>query len=450
MKTRIQPAATRGRLSCCLASAAAIALGGVAVQPVVAAELVVNGNFEEPFVDPASGSAWMTYFGQNSDVDPGEYCELFLGDWSYDHCGVALIPGWSVLWSDTLEPGRIELQRDRPGEVIAIAAKEGVQKAELDSHHRLDSEDANVLIGQELATCPETAYTLKYSWTPRVPEETSLLVLINDELLVSHPVSPDAIDVGLTWFDETFHFIADSGSFANVLAFKATSSGDTEGVFLDAVSVVGADGSNEANCTRVSVCEHVDPCCKASKPPTCDHDDDDYDHRTFGGGDECKDEFVSKTFGGSECDCDEGIASRTFFGGGDDCDCNDKPGDQCVIESRPAVLTLLYDADRNGTDLYEQTGVMVDPQGVGLPNEVKVVVFANDENGGVLYDRAVHAGETFDISGPGELIPARLHIEMYSMDANELLQTVAFDTSCEQGLFIGDQFGGIAVWGASL
>ena len=109
-----------------------------------ASNLIVNGDFEEPKVK--TPKVWSTYYGQN-----------FTGVCDVDCNG--LIPGWSILWTDDLTPGRIELQR---GPVAKTAPFLNDQKAELDSHYRKDSGDNNVLIYQEIEVCEGEKYNLSY------------------------------------------------------------------------------------------------------------------------------------------------------------------------------------------------------------------------------------------------------------------------------------------------
>jgi len=77
-----------------------------------AAELIVNGGFEAPVVDP--GLDWMTYYGENHALSEADDCPA---DNFPDHCNDDVrVPGWSVFWTDDiidfeqLNPGRLEIQ----------------------------------------------------------------------------------------------------------------------------------------------------------------------------------------------------------------------------------------------------------------------------------------------------------------------------------------------------
>jgi len=217
-------------------------------QFALAAEVVVNGGFEEPVVTHDQG--WMTYYGQNATPD---HC----GNLGEDECsGGTLIPGWSAIWTDTLfttnDPGRIEIQRDNPPDppIAGCPAYEGLQKAELDSHHRGDSEDNNVTIYQGLETCPRTPYVFTYKWKARLqePGNSDLDVLINDIVLTEHR------SFGDSWESEIHHFIS-SDSNLTALAFQSVGDSNTLGVFLDDISVQGADGSDPQLCDEPeSIC----------------------------------------------------------------------------------------------------------------------------------------------------------------------------------------------------
>lgn len=129
-----------------------------------AAELLINGDFEQPDLSTfAKGSTagdwgWTTFFGQN-----------FTGTCTLECNGGTLIPGWSAVWTDTLgttnTAGRVEIQSNfltqlDPG---IKPAKGGNQKVELDSHHRIDSLNNNVTIFQEFQVCANTRYVLSYT-----------------------------------------------------------------------------------------------------------------------------------------------------------------------------------------------------------------------------------------------------------------------------------------------
>lgn len=221
-------------------------------------ELILNGSFEEPKVTSPLG--WTTYFGQNytsgnATCPPGT---TTCNDGT-------LIPGWSVVWSHPIYPdpdwdpvpGRIELQSDTAaGRIIAnCSACRGEQKAELDSHHRLGGTmDNNSTIYQILKTCPGLAYTFKYSWKGRedVAGMSDLDVLIDDVLLTQH------IQFDVSWRNETYIFTANQTGKTDV-AFHSCGDGNTFGVFLDNISVIGPDGSIPELCDEpYDLCEFGD------------------------------------------------------------------------------------------------------------------------------------------------------------------------------------------------
>ncbi len=235
-------------------------LASFALVPIASAtdvELILNGGFEYPEVTSPLG--WTTYFGQN--YTGGPTCPV-----GSTTCNDGtLIPGWSVFWSHPVipdvnwipEPGRIELQSDTAasGLIAGCAARDGFQKAELDSHHRLgDTTDNNATIFQVLRTCPGMAYTFKYSWKGRdnVAGMSDLDILIDDVFLTQH-VTFDA-----TWRDEVHHFTANPTGFS-IVAFHSCGDATTLGVFLDEVSVFGPEGSIPELCDEpYDICEFDD------------------------------------------------------------------------------------------------------------------------------------------------------------------------------------------------
>jgi hypothetical protein len=232
----------------------------VPITTVADVELIVNGSFEEPKVTSPGG--WTTYFGQNYTSGIAT-CPL-----NTTTCNDGtLIPGWSVMWSHPMapdpdwipEPGRIELQSDvAAGRIIgSCTACRGEQKAELDSHHRLgDTTDNNATIYQILKTCPGLAYTFKYSWKGRedVVGMSDLDVLIDDVLLTQH------VQFDESWRNVTHIFTANQTGISAV-AFHSCGDGNTLGVFLDSISVIGPDGSVPELCD-----EPYDLCDFGDKP----------------------------------------------------------------------------------------------------------------------------------------------------------------------------------------
>jgi len=374
-------------------SAFLLILSSFIIVPIAAAadvELIVNGSFEEPVVTNPRG--WTTYYGQNytggPDCPPGKpTCND--GD---------LVPGWSAIWTDTLgfdipEPGRIELQSDRFLPLIAnCPAKLGFQKAELDSHHRLLSNDNNVTIYQFPKTCPGLRYTFKYSWKGRLDilHGSDLDVLIDDVILHEHR----AFDI--FWSNEVYHFTANP-TYETAVAFQSCGDANTLGVFVDAVSIIGPDGSD---------------------PEACDEPED-------------------------LCDCDR-WRSWTLSDG-------DTGKPQCHDEcEKPRVLTLLYDGN-DDTSYHQDDGeVVINPEVLAdYPNPAYIMIYGDDPNEPALWAGVYDIGDLITISGPGERIPSRLKFEIFACgDLTTPVQTVQFHSSCSEPLYMGDEFGGITIWSA--
>lgn len=211
-----------------------------------AAELVVNGGFEEPVLPVQPGEFnWFTYTGENSPGIP--LCPPLV-----HHCSNDIsVPGWSVFWTDDiinheqLNPGRLEIQTGSIDGFIPPAYNGSPQKAELDSHHRIGSDNNNVTITQLLPTCPLTAYELNYAWKSRTIEagDNDVRVVVGSEIVGLHAQNLD-------WEEETVHFISDNSN-ETLLLFGSIGSETTTGMFLDEVSVAGPDGSNPENCSLV-------------------------------------------------------------------------------------------------------------------------------------------------------------------------------------------------------
>jgi len=207
-----------------------------------AAELIVNGGFEEPVVDP--GLRWMTYYGKNHPLGADEDCPV-TGKASDDKCSDDVrIPGWSVFWTDDFEtgeqfnPGRLEIQTVG----TLTPAYEGIQKAELDSHHRVDENgdlvaNNNVTIAQFIPTCPDADYRLSYAWKSRTTAENDNTVHVFVDL--DEKVIHNAND---SWQMNTLGFTSnDSGQ--TLILFGSIGTNTTLGMFLDDVSVTGPDCS---------------------------------------------------------------------------------------------------------------------------------------------------------------------------------------------------------------
>ncbi len=228
----------------------------LAMAASAADELVENGSFEEPVVPHEKG--WTTYYGQNGAGECEANGEVECND------GV-LVPGWYVFWTDLLleeghelVPGRLEIQNNTIPDVPN--AKSGEQKAELDSHHRLSSDDNNVTILQFLPTCPRSTYTLSYWWKSRtiLENDNDVRVVIGDSIVRIHTMNTD-------WEKEEYNFVSDD-SFETGLAFASIGSNTTHGMFLDDVSVTGRLGGSIDACPEPGPVPDPEPICEDGKP----------------------------------------------------------------------------------------------------------------------------------------------------------------------------------------
>lgn len=353
-------------------------LSGFALAPgALAAELVVNGGFEEPVVTSPMG--WTTYFGENYTLGIAT-CPV--GDTTCNDG--TLMPGWDVVWSDTMHafpdypimwmPGRLELQRDPPDPDDAIAncpAKEGFQKAELDSHHRLGNPDNNVTIFQSIEICPRTPHVFTFSWKGRldVVGNSDLDVLIDDVVLSEYRT------FSTSWSDETYLFVSGDDDFMTI-GFHSCGDGNTLGVFLDAISLIGPDGSEEEPCPDSDLCADGKP----------------------------------------------RVLTLLYDGDVNGEDQHNQVSDEVIVE--PAVVAnfpseayiKVFGQNKNKPALFSgifKIGEFIEISGPRnrIPPRLRFEIWSMEE-------------------------PV------------ELVQTVQFHTSCSQPLFIGDEFGAIVVWSA--
>ncbi len=121
-----------------------------------------------------------------------------------------------------------------------------------------------------------------------------------------------------------------------------------------------------------------------------------------------------------------------------------------VCGDKPAMIELLYDADLNGEDFYDQDedSVVIETFG-DLPNVAKIKVFDHKKRRTELYSGTVVIGQSFEVTGEAtgkKWIPPKLIIEITDPATGEMVQSVEFHTSCSQPLNVGDQYGGIAVF----
>jgi len=234
---------------------------------VSAAELVENGGFENPIVDqnpdPDQNLGWATYYGENLPLSAQGDCP---SDNAFEHCNDDVrVPGWTVFWTDLLleeghelVPGRLEIQNNT---IVSLPpAKSGEQKAELDSHHRVGSDDNNVTILQFLPTCPRSTYTLSYWWKSRTTMENDndVRVVIGDSIVRVHTLNTE-------WQKEEYNFIS-GDSYETGLAFASIGDKTTHGMFLDDVSVTGKLGGGIEACPEPGPVPDPEPICEDGKP----------------------------------------------------------------------------------------------------------------------------------------------------------------------------------------
>jgi len=219
-----------------------------------AAELVINGGFEEPVVsNDDHPKGWTTFYGQNGEGECEANGEPECND------GI-LVPSWDVFWTDLLidqqelKPGRLEIQNNT---VIGVPnAKSGEQKAELDTHHRMESDDNNATIFQALPTCPRSAYTLTYAWTSRttIEHDNDIRIVVDDYVVSIHTMNTG-------WEEEEFNFVSND-FYETALAFASIGDSTTKGGFVDDISVSGKSSINIADCDY----DDPSPICDAGKP----------------------------------------------------------------------------------------------------------------------------------------------------------------------------------------
>lgn len=248
-----QPNKTRLRHFALTLATATLAFTVTATQ---AAELVRNGSFESPIVTAEQG--WMSYYGENAPEGyPEDFCPPGTPPELPECDAGETVPGWTVFWQDTLEqitpePGRLEIQTDPIGGIVAA---DGNQKAELDGHYRDPDYDddeefnENVFLGQSVDTCARQPYVFSYSWKARqdVPGDNDILVLIDDEVVLTNTEFRD------NWTREEYKFLA-SPTGVSLLGFTSVGISNTLGMLIDNVSIIGADPSVEGACDLPPLC----------------------------------------------------------------------------------------------------------------------------------------------------------------------------------------------------
>ncbi len=501
-----------------------------------AAELVINGGFEEPNLANFATTArafdqgWTTFYGQNkSDLDP---CSSHVGapgdpfnpvtNWEVECNGDLKIPGWSVYWTDSVllgspEAGRVELQNnilplwvnpvfaqlnldngwgplDPEYRSLISLAKFGEQKAELDSHDRINLltgkpfSDSNITLGQTLETCPNQAYVLTYHWKSRTTKvgDNDVRVLVGPTIVRTHSLTGD-------WVQETVHFTSD-GSGATDLAFMSIGTGSTLGMSLDGVSVIGPAPDLLGNCPPPPSCEDDE----SSDDPSCTDDGyadvnedglhNDDDHHVDGQpiGCACEDDGSSSddsssdgsssdgsssdgsssdgsssdgsssdgsssdgsSSDGSSSDGSSSDGSSSDDGSSDDGSSDDGTCGICSGKGKFDTLTILYDGDNLTSHNQDADKASVVPETVpaGLPVAAYIRVIGKarkNQPAPITSIGTVLKGQTFVIVDPENAVT----IEIF--DGDTLVQTVEFHASCSQPLEQLDSFGGITIWDGS-
>lgn len=394
----------------------------------LAAEMLVNGDFEQPDLSTfAKGSradveGWTTFFGQN-----------FTGTCTIECNGDTLIPGWSVVWSDTWNdpvptPGRIEVQANLltvlyPG---ISTAKGGSQKVELDSHDRvsslLHSGNHNVTLFQEFASCPNTAYTLTYNWRSRraILGDNDVDVMVDGTVVRNHSMTAN-------WVKETVSFVTDKTGSTG-LAFASLGDGNTYGMSLDNISVIG-------------------PAANACPPPPGDCQDCKNDPTAVG----CQCEGYTKPVvesASSTLSDFSGLGWSVVKKGSDVIECGlCFPAGGSDKHGKLTELTLLYDGNdytSHGQGAFPDKFSII-PATVGtFPNLANIRVFKDDKGtaGTKLFEGEIEIGEIFKFVPDGSSVL----IEIRPKNLSHVVQTIVFHVSCSKPLENQDSFGGITIW----
>jgi len=298
-------------------------------------------------------------------------------------------------------------------------AKFGEQKAELDSHDRLNNDgsanpDTNVSAFQKFGVCPRAAYKLVYHWKSRTINvgDNDVRVLANDTVVRINKLNT-------SWQRENINFVTPYNITESGVAFVSIGDGSTEGMSLDGVSVIGpAPGIDGADCPP---------------PPECPDDDSSDDYSS--------DDGSSYWWWGDTRDDDSSEWWNEYCR-------DDDSSEECGFCSDDGIagLTLLYDGNDYSTYGQEEDQVSIVPDDLGLQGyPVSALIKVYDE-GGILFTGQIEIGHLFDIENPGDA----LRIEIIEPMTGELVQTIEFSTSCEQPLDKFDEFGGITIWsGAS-
>lgn len=348
-------------------------------------ELVVNGDFEQPDLE-ALGIL---------DADGNGWTTFFGQNVDPDYCesqGLPechdgmLVPGWEVYWSDTLDPGPPEPGRLEIQRNLIAGCKPCSlnQKAELDSHHR-PAPDGTL---DPTATDCNVTLMQRLNTCPRMPYALSF-----------------------SWRPRTE--VTDDN---NML------------VLVDDDSILRST-STDTHWT-----------------------DETYN---FIAGDDFESLIVFEAFGHGNT---YGMLLDDVSVQGQD---GDNPNDCepiAVCGDKPANLELLYNGPHSDGDYHMQDAaeVVIDTRtNEPLPNAVFIKVYDHrygNKNAAVLFAEEVLLGETFSVLNDYSdwkmgFVPPRISIEILDTSENTLLERITFHTSCSQPLDVGNQFGGVAVWG---
>ena len=397
-----------------------------------AAELIINGNFESPELgdktifppDSRPGRlGWATFFGQNYDPSNPAHPPCVSQCYNDTNGDLILIPGWSVVWTDTLvmedpanpgefitnpnpEPGRVELQSNLlPLKMFGIdAAALGNQKAELDSHDRKDINGGfdnctNVSITQEFPVCPNTPYQLTYWWKSRttIPGDNDVRVVADTTRVRIHMLTD-------SWQMETIDFVTDDSGWSNV-AFVSIGDAETHGMSLDGVSIIGPNPLFEECPPPPGTCETCDDVEPGWVDPlTCEP---------------CipwEPEYTKSGKLKNGC----GL---------------------CETKGSPDTLTMLYDGNDASAHAQDPDKASAVPEVVAYYPVTALIRVSNEKDGTILWEGSRKIGQTFEVVPENEMM-----VEIF--EGPLLIQTIRFHASCSQPLEILDEFGGITIWNA--
>jgi hypothetical protein len=176
--------------------------------------IVVNGSFEEPNI----GSNW-------NIVNSGDQ-------------GIGWLAEWSNVNDGQPDPATIELHHG----VAGWNSQEGSQHTELDSDWGGPSsgqsgEDASIKLYQNLVTVPGNTYHVEFYLSPRPGLADNEVEVSWDGDLKATIALDGSANGNTVWSVYSYDFVATGSS--TELAFEETGTGNSLGMFLDNVSVVG-------------------------------------------------------------------------------------------------------------------------------------------------------------------------------------------------------------------